>query len=83
MKLRKLCFTLNVVWLITLSIFLSAKLDGIDRWKWEQWVIAVIGMITPLLTCYYFMNIDSEAKEDSLVGLWIKVKKKKLNDQLK
>ena len=82
--LKKLSFTLNVVWLITLSILLTAELDNIDRWKWEEWILAVVGMLTPLFTCYYFMNIDdSKTTPDSLLSLWIKVKKKKLNDQLK
>ena len=50
----------------------------------KVWLMAVVFAITPLLSTYYFMNtVDSEAKDDSLIGLWVKVKKKKLKDQLK
>ena len=84
MKLRKLCFSLNVVCLLAMSIIVTKELDKLDRIKWEAWVIIIFGIITPLFTCYFLMNTDaSESKSDSLLGLWIKVKKKKLNDQLK
>jgi hypothetical protein len=59
-------------------------LDKIERWEWQLWLFYPTGIITTLLSCYYFMNTDdSEAKDDSLIGLWVKVKKKKLKDQLK
>lgn len=65
-----------------MGVVISDEFDHLD--KWYEWVMAVLSMITPIATCYYFMNTDdSEAKDDSLVGLWVKVKKKKLKDQLK
>lgn len=80
--LRSVCFTLNILLLIFMGVVISDEFDHLD--KWYEWVMAVLSIVTPIATCYYFMNTDdSEAKDDSLVGLWVKVKKKKLKDQLK
>ena len=80
--LRSVCFTLNIVLLVVASIVIQDEFDKLD--EFHEWFMAVVVAITPLLSTYYFMNTDdSEAKDDSLIGLWVKVKKKKLKDQLK
>ena len=79
--LRSVCFTLNIVLLIVACVILTDDFGKLN--EFHEWFMAVIFTITPLLTTYYFMNTDdSEAKDDSLLGLWLKVKKKKLKDQL-
>jgi len=80
--LRSVCFTLNIVLLVVASVVIQDEFDKLD--EFHEWFMAVVVAITPLLSTYYFMNADnSEAKDDSLIGLWVKVKKKKLKDQLK
>jgi heme/copper-type cytochrome/quinol oxidase subunit 4 len=79
--LRSVCFTLNIVLLIVACVILTDDFDKLN--EFHEWFVAVVVAITPLLSAYYFMNADdSEAKDDSLLGLWVKVKKKKLKDQL-
>lgn len=80
--LRSFCLFFNIVLLIIVSIAVSHFIDCNWINEWHEWAFAVLGVITPLATCYYFMNDDSEKKDDSLLGLWLKVKKKKLKDQL-
>lgn len=59
------------------SIFL-----GIDEYPHdkEEIFFLCVFLVTPLMNIFYFLTLKQS--EDSLIGLWIQVRKKKLRDQL-
>lgn len=73
----------NVVLLLNWSLFgymCWAAFDN-NSWSQEDLILLPLVTLTPILTLLYLRNYKSSS--DSLLGLWIKVKKKKLEDQLK
>jgi hypothetical protein len=67
---KKIVLIINIIQLI---FILSITIEGDDGWYW-----GLIVSLVPITNLYFISHINDE----SLIGLWFKVKKKELKDKL-
>jgi hypothetical protein len=82
MRLKYLAILLNVN-LFGFFCYLTYR-DGLPKEPFLMVFVALLFMV-PLVNCFYIYKLNDgmgAKKEDSLISLWVKVRKKKLEDEL-
>lgn len=82
MRLKYLAILLNVN-LFGFFCYLTYR-DGLPKEPFLMVFVALLFMV-PLVNCFYIYKLNDRMgakKEDSLISLWVKVRKKKLEDEL-
>tara|TARA_Y100001970_G_scaffold212977_1_gene260172 strand:+ start:4394 stop:4630 length:237 start_codon:yes stop_codon:yes gene_type:complete len=74
--MKNLVVSLNIILLLVVGYLLS--LGGPN--SPVQYLAIAFLLVSPLVTLYYLYLSESEG--DSLLSLWLKVRKKKLKDEL-
>ena len=74
--MKNLVVSLNVIMLLVVGYLLY--LGGPD--SPDEYLVVAFLLVSPLVTLYYLYLSESEG--DSLLSLWLKVRKKKLKDEL-
>jgi len=77
--LRKLLIFLNLCWLAFFIYVIVNEIRGKTDSSTAGWIFIIIALTYILLTLTYFFRTRSE---DSLIGLWIESKKKKLRKEM-
>ena len=77
--MKNLVVSMHVIWLLVWTYMLifeiGENVDGL-----EDYLIVLCIYIPPIVTLYYLYHSESEG--ESLLSLWLKVRKKKLKDEL-
>jgi|TARA_R110002012_G_scaffold317263_1_gene533230 hypothetical protein len=77
--MKNLVVSMHVIWLLVWTYMLifeiGENVDGL-----EDYLIVLANFTLPIVTLYYLYHSESEG--ESLLSLWLKVRKKKLKDEL-
>ena len=74
--MKNLVVSLNIILLAVVGYMLTQGTPD----RPDEILSAFLLLVTPLVTLYYLYLSESEG--DSLLSLWLKVRKKKLKDEL-
>ena len=78
--MRNLVVLIHVIWILVFTYLLVFEGMGPRKWDLEDYLIMVCIYIPPLVTLFYLYTHPQEG--ENLISLWIKVRKKKLKDEL-
>ena len=76
--MRNLVVLIHVIWIVVFTFLVVFKTK--ENWGLEVYLLMVCVYIPPFVTLYYlYTHLE---KEENLISLWIKVRKKRLKDEL-
>ena len=76
--MRNLVVLIHVIWIIVFTILVVFESN--ENWGLGVYILMVCVYIPPFVTLYYLYTHPE--KGENLLSLWIKVRKKRLKDEL-
>ena len=76
--MKNLVVSMHVIWLLVWTYMVIVQIENIN--DIEDYLVLLCVYIPPIVTLYYLYLSESEG--ESLLSLWLKVRKKKLKDEL-